>query len=349
MQLGSLKLESPFMQAGLAGYSDAPMRVVARRRGCTFAVTEALGEEYVVQGGKQVQKGLRVGDDDHPLAGQIMGSTPSQMAAAARILHASGHDVIDVNLACPVRKQSRPRGGHLLNDTALALDILKAVRDALPPSVPATVKLRRGTDTSDAAAERFEAVLEGAWAAGYDAVCVHGRTVTQGYIGPSDWDFLRRLKARYPRRTLIGSGDVFAAADALALMTATGMDGAWIARGAIGNPWIFAQARSLMANTPLAADPPRIREQRQALEEHLELAMAHYGTESAAVRLRSVGIRYTRFHPEEPDVRKAFLNCRTLEACRQIFERWYTVDGPGIRPERTVVDECNRERTKCSQ
>src|SRR5208337_2720888 len=104
MHLGPITLRTPFCQAGLAGYSDRAMRLVARRRGCGYAVTEALLDVILCNGGQGLKRSIDINDEDHPIAGQIIGSDPEPMATAARILADSAYDVIDLNFACPVKK-----------------------------------------------------------------------------------------------------------------------------------------------------------------------------------------------------------------------------------------------------
>ena len=129
--IGPIQLAQPFCQAGLAGYSDRAMRVVARRRGCPYAVTEALLDVIMVNGGQGLKNSIDINDEDHPIAGQIIGSEPATMARAAQLLHKAGYDVIDLNFACPVKKiKNKARGGHMLLDTERAVSIIKAVRDA---------------------------------------------------------------------------------------------------------------------------------------------------------------------------------------------------------------------------
>src|SRR5205823_9909137 len=144
MKIGPIEIGQPFCQAGLAGYSDRAMRVVARRRGCGYAVTEALLDIIMLNGGEGLRKSIDVNDEDHPVAGQIIGSEPDQMAKAAVILADNGYDVIDLNFACPVKKiKNKSRGGHMLMDLPRAKAILQTVRDALCDRVPLTVSLRR--------------------------------------------------------------------------------------------------------------------------------------------------------------------------------------------------------------
>src|SRR5213075_3115609 len=158
-RIGNIQLAQPFCQAGLAGYSDRAMRLVARRHGCPYAVTEALLDTILVNGGLGLRKSIDINDEDHPVAGQIIGSDPDTMAKAACLLQQAGYDVIDLNFACPVKKiKSKARGGHMLMDVPRAVSIVKAVRDALPPSAVTTVSLRRGFDDSPESEDRFHQI-----------------------------------------------------------------------------------------------------------------------------------------------------------------------------------------------
>src|SRR5579864_201492 len=184
MQIGNIELAMPFCQAGLAGYSDRAMRRVARRRGCPYAVTEAILDVILLNGGEGLRRSIDISDEDHPVAGQIMGSEPETMARAALILSRAGYDVIDLNFACPVKKiKNKARGGHMLMDVPRGVSILKAVRDALPPEAILTVSTRRGFDDSAESTDRFYQLADTAWDLGYSALRVHGRTVAQKYLG----------------------------------------------------------------------------------------------------------------------------------------------------------------------
>lgn len=330
-RVGPYTLTIPAMQAGLAGYSDMAMRVVARRRGCPYAVTEALLDRVILTGGRGREKRSILCDADHPVAGQIMGSEADEMAAAAKVLLAAGFDVIDLNFACPVKKvMGRCRGGYLLSDPDEARKIMRAVRAVVPG--PLTIKLRRALDATAEAAENFDRIFTEAIHLGFAAVAVHGRTVEQKYTGTADWDFLRHLKARYPNMTLFGSGDVFTAEDALRMYTHTGIDGVWIARGAIGNPWIFREFAALIAGRP-APEPPGIFEQRAGLLEHFTLAVEIYGEQQASRQMRKIGIKYSRLHPQGADVWRAFIAVTSHADWNAVMDRFYSTDGPGRKPE----------------
>jgi nifR3 family TIM-barrel protein len=368
MQIGPIQLRAPFCQAGLAGYSDRAMRIVARRHGCAYAVTEALLDTILLSGGLGLRKSIDINDEDHPVAGQVIGADPDTMSRAALILAQHGYDVIDLNFACPVKKiKNKARGGHMLLDVERAKSILKSVRDSLPPEIPTTVSLRRGFDDSPESVDRFYEIVDTAFANGFSAVRVHGRTVEQKYLGRACWDVLREVKSRYPDRTILGSGDVFTAEDAVRMLRETGVDIVWIARGAIGNPWIFEHARALLAQLspprrggdreiapssthpqPLSSGegsevlrPPSIHAQRDALAEHFGIAMEIHGEQLAGRRMRKMGIKYSRFHPQAADVKSAFIEVRSLRDWTNVLDRFYSIDGPGVWPRATAADEVN--------
>ena len=329
-RIGAFALALPAMQAGLAGYSDMAMRVVARRRNCPYAVTEALLDRVLLSGGRGREKGIALCEEDHPVAGQLLGSQAEEMAAAARILLDCGFDAIDLNFACPVRKvMGRCRGGYLLGEPAEAIEIMRRVRDVVPG--PLTMKLRRAVDESSVAAENFQRIFEQAVELEFAAVAVHGRTVQQKYTGLADWTFLQNLKSRYPRTTIFGSGDVFTAEDAMRMLVETGVDGVWIARGAIGNPWIFRELAALIRGEALPP-PPGILEQRQAILEHYALATTLYGEEQASRHMRKMGIKYAKLHPQGALVWRDFIAVRSQMDWQAVLDRYYHQDGPGIRP-----------------
>src|SRR5438445_2091939 len=285
MKVGTIQLPTPFCQAGLAGYSDRAMRVVARRRGCPYAVTEALLDVILLSGGQGLRNSIDINDEDHPVAGQIIGSEPQSMARAAQILHEYKYDVIDLNFACPVKKiKNKARGGHMLRDLDRGKSILRAVRDAIPDAT-LTVSLRRGFDDSAESADQFWELLEFVFDNGCAAARVHARTVEQKYLGQSRWEFLRQVKQRCPNKTILGSGDVFTAHDAVRMLRETGVDIVWIARGAIGNPWIFEQSRLLLGHPDIQLQPPTIHQQRDALRDHFQIAGQIHGESLAGRRM----------------------------------------------------------------
>jgi tRNA-dihydrouridine synthase len=408
---------APFFQAGLAGYSDAAMRIIARRHGCPYCVTEALLDRVLLAGGRgfdkadlgELRDNIPGGAADQPLAGQIMGSEPAEMAAAALKMveqrrrsdreyrelayaragsfepptpqhlhlpggeqlgqldpteglgdceescdpldylgspagppgepeatdttradasrHESSFQAIDVNLACPVKKiERKARGGHWLAEPLGAIRILEAVREAVPRDVACTVKLRRAFDDTPEMATNCERILKAAAAMGYAWATVHARTVQQKYVGPSRWDMLAGIVSRTPELPILGSGDIWDAADIFRMIAYTGVSGVAVARGCIGNPWIFRQARQLMAGLPPA--PPSLAEQRDVLRAHFDLSLAvtrrfRHAEETTCRNMRKFAIKFAQHHPNADAVRRRFVQVETAEHWLRTLDECY--------------------------
>jgi len=338
--IGPLKLDFPVVQAALSGYSDMPMRLIARRLGAPYTLCEVMLDKFIMtlKPRRKNKHFLHVADEEHPTGGQLMGADPTDFAPAAFKLVENGFDVIDINFGCPVKKVlGRCRGGFHLSQPEVALEIVRRVRDAVPARIPVTLKMRRGIDDSPESRDRFYEIFDGAFALGVAAITVHGRTVLQRYNGPSRWEFLRELKQYAGDRVVLGSGDLFTAQACLDMIRYTGVDGVTVARGAIGNPWIFAQARALAAGLPLP-DPPTLHEQREVIREHYRLAEETYGPERCLPDMRKFAIKYSQLHPNHLEVRADFCEVRQPGGWSAVLDKWYSSDGPGVHP---VVEEPN--------
>jgi len=359
---------APFFQAGLAGYSDAAMRLVARRHGAPYCITEAMLDMFLINGGKGLKQ-AELDDEDHPIAGQLMGSHPADIAAGAKVLLSLGYDVIDINLACPVKKiKKKCRGGHLLSVPDEAIDIIKAVRDAVGDAAPLTIKLRRAYDETPQAEANFHQILQAVIDHGFAAATVHGRTVQQKYDGPSKWPKLAEIVRRYqpehiaqqvvphdpelplgagdhePRAVargrdamnasrgnapfmLFGSGDIFSPAAIFAMIEQTGVRAVSVARGCIGDPWVFRAAHQIMRGEPVAE--PTIEEQRAVLAEHFELSVKLHGEQQAGRMMRKFGIKFSRHHPRAEAVKDAFIKVKSLAGWQAVLDEFYVASPVG--------------------
>lgn len=324
LRIGPIQLDFPVILAALSGYSDAEMRRACRRAGAPYAIHEVVLDKSIVHSPKVRDKLLgTLAPDDHPVAGQLMGAEPGVFAAAALHVVERGYDVVDINFGCPVPKVlGRCRGGYLLGEPRTAIEILRAVRQAVPPSVPVTLKMRRGIDDSAESERNFWTIFDAAFEHGLAAVAVHGRTVRQRYVGRADWSFIARAKRHAGVGVVLGSGDVFTALDAKRMLDECGVDGVWVARGAIGNPWIFAEARAVLAGRPLP-DPPGVAEQGRVIREHLDLCVAAHGKEKAARIFRKFGIKYAELHPHEKAVKFAFIDTKNHADMLRVLAEWY--------------------------
>jgi len=323
LTIGTIQLEAPFIQAALSGYSDLPMRRVARRYGAPYTLNEVVLDQTVTHKGRRRQRFLSVSADDHPVGGQLMGADPAGFAPAAVAMAEAGYDVIDINFGCPVKKVlGRCRGGFLLSQPETALDIVRNVLRAVGDEKPVTVKMRRGMDDSPESRKNFFTILDGAFHLGVSAVTVHGRTVRQRYVGPSHWAFLQEVKDHVGDRTILGSGDLFSAEACVRMIRETGVDGVTIARGCIGNPWIFQECRALWSGQPLPA-PPTIADQADAISWHFEQCLQTHGAQLAPRIMRKFGIKYSEHHPLALQVRKAFIMVKTADDFRDVLATWY--------------------------
>ncbi len=342
LSIGKVRIGLPAVQAALSGYSELAMRMVARECGAAYALHEVVLDENVLRKGKLQRRILSLPAGDHPVGGQLMGSVPDHFGAAARELVRGGFDVVDINFGCPVNKVlGRRRGGWLLQDPDTALAMVEAVVQEVGGEVPVTVKMRRAFDDSPEAERRFFTILDGAIARGVTAITVHPRTVVQKYQGPSRWEFLARCKRHVGDFTLLGSGDLFSAFDAVAMLRETNVDGVTIARGCIGNPFVFGQVADLLAGRP--ALRPTGAMQRAAILRHWQLAVPYYGNERAALpHVRMHVIKYGQYHKDPLWARERLVTLRGPEGLLPLVEEVFADrfdEGMRreLRPEDAVV------------
>jgi len=346
LKIGGLTLGFPVVQAALSGYSDAPMRVISRRHGASYGICEVMLDQFLValKERQKTKHFLHIDPSEHPVGGQLMGAEPVQFAAGAVRLVQAGFDVIDINFGCPVKKVlGRCRGGFHLGQPKVALEIVERTREVVPPQIPVTLKMRRGLDDTPRSRDLFYEILDGAFERGVAAITVHGRTVAQRYVGPSRWEFLREVKQHVGARTILGSGDLFTAEDCLRMLRETGVDGVTVARGSIGNPWIFREAAALARGEPLPP-PPTVAEQAACLRDHFGRAEALYG-ERCAPLMRKFAIKYAARHPLAERVRERFIRAGSAAEWEAVLREWYDApehaEAAGVVPGRADdLGEC---------
>ncbi len=272
LRIGTVELRRGLMLAPLAGVSDHPFRRVCRAQGAEYTVSEMVSAKALCYEKKSRRAAVgeqsktaplaKVWEDDVPMAVQIFGSEPEFMAEAAALIEAgsyagcqsqAGPAAIDINMGCPVHKiVANGEGSALLRDIPLAGRIVRAVCAAV--SLPVTVKIRIGFEVEERCAVEMAQALE---AAGAAAICVHGRTREQMYRPGVDLAAIAAVKAAV-RIPVIGNGDILDAASALRMKRETGCDGLMVARGAMGNPWLFAEiAAALEGRTFIPPTPSR--------------------------------------------------------------------------------------------
>ena len=214
-----------------------------------------------------------------------------------------------------------------MSDPKSALNIIAAVRQNLPDAIPLTLKLRKGFDDSPGSRTKFFEILDGAVDLGINGVTVHGRTVRQRYEGESDWNFIREVKQHLltknrPDVAVIGSGDLFTSEVCVQRLTESGVNGLALARGIIGNPWLFREVSAVLCRHP-KPESPGLAEQREVLAEHFRLSVKLYGERRAATMMRAFGVKYCLCHPYSDQVRQDFVKVKTAADWHGVLEKWY--------------------------
>lgn len=275
LTIGSLVLAHNVVLAPLAGITNLPFRLLCRAEGAALAFTEMVSVNGLVREGIKTLALLKSCVEDRPLGIQLFGDSPSDLAEAARMVSGYG-DLLDINMGCPVRKVvGTGAGSALLQDTAKIAAIIRAVRKAT--ALPLTVKIRSGWHCGD---DVYLEVARIAEAEGCDAITLHPRSRSQMFSGQADWNHIRAMKAGLSIPVL-GSGDLFTAPDCLRMLRETGCDGVMIARGVLGNPWIFRQTLELAQQGYF--NKVRVSERADTILRHLQLFTGECG-EAVAVR-----------------------------------------------------------------
>jgi tRNA-dihydrouridine synthase B len=280
MQIGTLRTDNFTVLAPLAGITNLPMRLLAKRAGCGLVCSEMISSNGLVYNSGRTRQLLDSVPEEKPLSVQLFGSDPGIMADAAAMVAAAGADILDINFGCSVRKILKSNSGSaLMKDPDLARRILQAVRAAV--TIPLTVKIRSGWDSSGDQALTIARLAE---ACGVDAIAVHPRTATQGFGGTADWRIIARIK-KCLAIPVIGNGDVKTADDAIRMRRETGCDGVMVGRAAIGNPFIFAQI--LAVDQGRQAALPDDSQRIAMMIDFLNASVRYIGEDTACRMMRS--------------------------------------------------------------
>ena len=321
LKIGNLIISVPFVQAPLCGYSDYAMRRLALDFGAPLTFSGVMLAKSAAHPKILRNPAFRPHDDEHPVGAQILGDDPDIMAAAARALQDAGYDIIDLNFACPVPKVlRRGRGGWLLKEPETVMQIYSRVREAV--TCPVTMKLRTGFDSGRESYDNFYRIVSEASRQNVDALTIHARTVVQKFTGAVNWNLLAEIKHRFPGTTIIGSGDLFEPQSTVEHLRTSKLDGVLIARGAIGNPWIYQGLNAVLAGKP-APNPPTLAEQAEVIQKHFEMICRLFEPVKAVGYFRKFLIRYCRLHPRRKQVQKSLLAANDRTQLLVAVKRWY--------------------------
>jgi len=317
-KIGNIEIDTQLALAPMAGVTDLAFRTVCRKMGAGLTYTEMVSSKALVYQDGNTLGLLKTGINEHPVAVQIFGSDPTCMAeAAVKALEISGADFIDINMGCPVGKVVKSGDGcALMKDPDKAAKIIEAVAKALSPTkTPVTIKIRKGWDKGNINAVEFAKLAQ---TAGASAIAVHGRTRTQMYAGKADWNIIRDVKNSVSI-PVIANGDIWCAQDAKKILDYTGADIAMIARGALGDPWIFEQAAALLKNEEIPQKPP-IGERAKVALKQFEMATEHKSERVACLEARRHYAWYLRGVPHSSFFKGKISKAETLDDLRKITE-----------------------------
>nr|WP_304260762.1 tRNA dihydrouridine synthase DusB [Phascolarctobacterium succinatutens] len=316
MNIGNIELSAPLALAPMAGITDLPFRLICRRLGCGMTVSEMVSAKGLLYKNVKTTEMLRIDDGERPTAIQLFGSVPAELAEAARMVEASGADMIDFNMGCPVPKiVNNGEGSALMKNPQLAHDILAAMVKAV--KIPVTVKFRAGWDDNNRNAVEIARAVE---AAGVSAVAVHGRTRQQFYEGKADWSIIADVKQAV-KVPVFGNGDIFTVADGLRMLEQTGCDGLMIGRGADGNPWLFTALAAALRGEPLP-QPPSLKERLAQAAEHLEMLIAYKNEVVAVKEMRRHISAYLKGMPHAAEFRGRFHKVDTQEQFSELLAEY---------------------------
>ncbi len=339
IKIGNITLENGLMLAPMAGFTDYSFRKICRERGAQYTVSEMVSAKalcYEQMSKKNTMSPSKtaplaaVKNEENPMAIQLFGSEPEFVAEAAAMIESRNYKscvseaspvAIDINMGCPMHKiVGNGEGSALMKNPELAAKIVEATVKALKHT-PVTVKIRAGWDDSSKNAPEMAKRLE---AAGASLICVHARTREQMYNPGIDMDIITAVKNAV-KIPVIGNGDVYSADDAVKMLQVTGCDGLMIGRGSLGNPWIFDEIASRLANKEFTS--PSIEKRLDTCLEHIRLIRDSKGEYTAAAEIKKHAALYIKGVRSAASIRDRIMKTRSTEELEAII---FELKGGGL-------------------
>lgn len=327
MRIGSVSIAHPITLAPMEEHTNPPFRLLMKQSGASLVCGERIDACDVAKRDRRAMRLLVTNPGERPVAGQISGRDPHEMADAAKVVESQGFSIVDLNFECPIRRLiGRGEGGALMSDPPAIARIVQAVVKSV--SIPVTLKIRSGPDADHETAPEIARLAEDAGAA---AVDVHARSVAQSYVGGPDWSVIARVKQAITIPVL-GSGGIREGVDVIRFLKETGADGVAIGRGCLGNPWIFQQARSLLLGGAVMA-PPSAAERARVLLHLVEGEFDYYGTHLALKRLPRTSCYFAKFLSDFAGFRTAIQTVKNFQDFRRLVRDHFSsvVPAPAAR------------------
>lgn len=310
--IGKVKIPGELVLGPMAGVTDLPFRLLCKEKGADLVYTEMISAKGIYYKNKNTEQLWEIREEEKPAALQLFGSDPTLMAEMAKQIESRNFDILDINMGCPVPKVvNNGEGSALMKDPALAGRIVKAVSEAIQK--PVTVKFRKGFTADAVNAVEFAKIMEDSGAA---AIAVHGRTREQYYSGEADWEVIAQVKEAVTI-PVIASGDIFKPEDAVRCKRMTGCDGLMLARGARGNPWLFAQIKEYMRSGQML-ERPSMAEVSAMILRHARLQMEYKGELMGMREMRKHVAWYTAGYPHSASIRRQVNQVETYQQLEKI-------------------------------
>lgn len=316
MKIGNIKINGKIVLAPLAGYTNAVYRELNKLAGADFVYSEMISAKGLLYENDKTWELTAITPLEHPIALQLFGSNPEEMARAAKMLaERTSCDIIDINMGCPVKKVLKDfSGAYLLQDVVKVSEIVAAVVSAV--NKPITVKIRAGWDHQHINGPEIARACE---AAGAAAIAIHGRTKTDLYGGKVNLDYIKAVKEAVSI-PVIGNGDIRTVADAQRMLDVTGVDAVMIGRAALGNPWLIKELSAYFNNKPYT--PPTNQEKVATMYQHLRDLISLKGEKIAILEMRSLAAWYVKGFPYARDFKQKLISVKSYHEFIEISEKY---------------------------
>lgn len=317
VKIASINLpDFPLLLAPMEDVSDPPFRKVCKENGADLMYTEFISSEGLIRDAIKSKMKLDIFDYERPIGIQIFGGDEEAMSLSAKIIEATGPDLLDINFGCPVKKVvCKGAGAGILKDIPKMVQLTKAVVNST--HLPVTVKTRLGWDESS---KNIEEVAERLQDIGIKALSIHGRTRMQMYKGEADWTLIAKVKNN-PRINIpiFGNGDIDTPQKALEYKNRYGVDGIMIGRAAIGYPWIFREIKHYLATGELLP-PPNISERIKVCKNHVMASVAWKGSGLGILEMRRHYATYLKGLPNIKEFRMQLVTKNNLEEILEVLD-----------------------------